>query len=119
MVAMAVPALGPVMLIERVLMFAAVKQTGICRVAETATTADLGDTRRTSSVVAMTSVARRCTKVTANKQCTSMHAVAIFGELRRWKRRPIRACESGHDFRIGMTRAARFRHTLRVHFGLR
>ena len=54
---MALAALGPVMFVERVLVFAAVKQTGVGRMAETATAADLRNAGRTGSVVAMAGVA--------------------------------------------------------------
>ncbi len=48
-----------------------------------------------------------------------MHACAIFRKLCRRQRRPVGACESGHDFWIGMACAACLRHALRVHFRLR
>ena len=70
-------------------------------------------------MVAMASVTRRRAEVTAHEQCASMHAVAIFGELRRRERRAVRARKSGHSLRIGMARAACFRDALRVHFRLR
>ena len=71
MIAMALAALGPVMLLERVLVFAAVKQTGVGRMAETAAATDLRDAGRAGSVVAMARVARRCAEITANKQGAS------------------------------------------------
>ena len=51
---MALAAFGPVMLIERQLVFAAIKQTGVGRMAETATATDLRNARRTGSVSAKT-----------------------------------------------------------------
>ena len=65
-VAMALAAFGPVMLIERLLVFAAVKQTGVGRVAETATATDLRNARRTGSVVAMAGVARGRAEIAAH-----------------------------------------------------
>src|SRR5512133_1139421 len=114
MIVMALAALGPVMFIEGVLVFAAVKQAGIGRVAKTAAPAYLRDAGRACSVIAVAGVAGRRAEITAHEQCASMHAVAIFGELRRRERRAIRACKSGHDFRIAMARAACFRDVLRV-----
>lgn len=86
MIAMALTALRPVVLIERLLVFASVEQTGVRGVAETAAAADLRDARRAGGVVAMAGVTRRRAEIAAYEQCASMHAVAIFGKLRRWKR---------------------------------
>jgi len=83
MIIMALAALGPIMLIERLLVFAAVKQAGVSRMAKTAAPADLGDAGRTGGVVAVAGVAGRCAKVASHEQCASMHAGAIFGKLRR------------------------------------
>ena len=83
MIVMALAALGPIVFIEGVLVFAAVKQAGVSRMAKTAAPADLGDPGRAGGVVAVASVARRCAKVAAHEQCASMHAGAIFGKLRR------------------------------------
>ncbi len=82
MIVMALAALGPVVLIEGMLVFAAVKQAGIGRVANTAAPADLRDAGRACSVIAVAGVAGRRAEVTAHEQCASMYAVAIFGELR-------------------------------------
>lgn len=57
MIVMALTALGPVMLIEGVLVFAAVEQTGIGRMAETTTAADLRDAGWACGVVSVTGVA--------------------------------------------------------------
>ena len=118
-VAMALATFGPVMLIERLLVFAAVKQTGVGRVAKTATPAYLRDAGWAGGVVAVAGVACWGAEVTAHEQCASMHAVAIFGELRCREWRAIRARKSGHDFRIAMAGAACLRDALRVHFRLR
>ena len=119
MIVMALATFGPVMLIERLLVFAAVKQTGVGRVAKTATPAYLRDARWAGSVVAVAGIACRGAYVTAHEQCASMHAVAILGELRYRERRAIRARKSGHSFRIGMAGATCLGHSLRVHFRLR
>src|SRR6266540_4187579 len=119
MITMTLAAFGPVMLIECVLVFAAVKQTGISRVAKIATSAHSCDSGRSSCVVAVASVAPGCAQITTLEQRAAMHAGAIFRELRRRKWRAIRTCEPGHDFGIGVAGAARFRHTLRIHFRLR
>ena len=58
MIVMALTALGPVVLIERVFVFAAIKQTGVRGMAETATSADLSDTGWAGSVVAVAGVTR-------------------------------------------------------------
>ena len=116
MIVMALAALGPVVFIEGVLVFAAVKQTGVGRVAKTAAPAYLRDAGWAGSVVAVAGVACGRAEVTAHEQCASMHAIAIFGELRCRERRAIRAREARHDFGIGMTRATCLWHTLRVHF---
>src|ERR1700757_4213565 len=102
MIVMALAALRPVVLIERVLVFAAVKQTGVGRMAKTATPAHLRDAGRACSVIPMAGVARRRAKVAAHQQCTSMYTVAIFGELRRREGRAVSKGESGHSLGIGM-----------------
>jgi len=119
MIVMALAALGPVVFIEGVLVFAAVKQAGVSRMAKTAAPADLRDAGWAGGVVAVAGVACGRAEVTAHEQCSPMHAVAIFGELRGRERRAVRARKSGHSLRIGMARAACFRDALRVHFRLR
>ena len=119
MIIMALAALGPVVFIEGVLVFAAVKQAGVSRMAKTAAPADLGDPGRAGGVVAVAGVAGRCAKVAAHEQCASMHAGAIVGKLRRRERRAVRARKSGHDFRVAMADAACLRDALRIHFRLR
>ena len=116
---MALAALRPAVLIERVLVFAAVEQTGVGRMAKTAAPADLRDAGRVCSVIAVAGVACGRAEIPANEQCASMNTVAIFGELRRREWGAVRKCEPGHDFRIGMAGAACLRDPLRVHFGLR
>src|SRR6266540_3294002 len=116
MITMTLAAFGPVMLIECVLVFAAVKQTGISRVAKIATSAHSCDSGRSSGVVAVASVAPGCAQITTLEQRAAMHAGTIFRKLRRWERQAIGTRKPSHDFRIGMARAARFRHTLRIHF---
>src|SRR6188474_2137364 len=100
-VAMTLTAFGPVMLIERLLVFAAVKQTGVGRMAKTAAPAYLRDAGWAGSVVAVAGVACRRAEIIAHEQCSSMHAVAIFGELRCREWRAIRAGKPGHSLRIG------------------
>ena len=119
MIVMALAALGPVMLIERELVFAAVKQTGIGRVAKTAAAADLRDAGWAGSVIAVAGVACRRAEITAHQQGASMHAIAIFGELCCRQGRTIRPRKSGHSLRIGMTGTTCLGHALRVHFRLR
>src|SRR4029450_2323677 len=91
MIVMALAALGPVVFIEGVLVFAAVKQTGVSRMAKTAAPADLRDAGWAGGVVAVGGGACGSAEVTAHEQCASMHAVAIFGELRRREWRAVRA----------------------------
>jgi hypothetical protein len=107
------------MLIECLLVFAAVKQTGVGRVAKTAATAYLRDAGWAGSVVAVAGVACGRAEITAHEQCASMHAVAIFGELRYREWRAICARKPGHSLRIGMADATCLGHALRVHFRLR
>src|SRR5512132_40356 len=87
--------------------------------AKTAAPADLRDPGWAGGVVAVAGVACGSAEVTAHEQCASMHAVAIFGELRRRERQAVRARKSGHDFRVAMAGAACLRDALRVHFRLR
>src|SRR4030095_12430450 len=87
--------------------------------AKTATPAHLCDAGRACSVIAVARVARRRAEVTAHEQRASMHAVAIFGELRCREWRAVRARKSGHDFRIGMAGTACLPGAVRVTFGLR
>ena len=82
MITMALAAFGPVMLIECVLVFAAIEETRIGRVAKTATSAHLRDARRTGGVVAVASIARGCAQIAALEQRAAMHAGAIFSKLR-------------------------------------
>ena len=56
-IAVALAALGPVMLIEGLFVFAAVEQTGVGGMAKTATAAHAGDARRDGGVIAVASVA--------------------------------------------------------------
>src|ERR1700740_3157828 len=93
-ITMALAAFGPVVFIECVFVFAAVEQTRIGRVAETATPAHLRDSGRTGGVIAVASIARERAKIAAHEQRVAMHTGAIFRKLRRRERRPIRACES-------------------------
>ena len=119
MISMALAAFRPVVLIERVFVFAAVEHTGIGRVTKIATLAHSCDSGRSSGVVAVASIAPGCAQITTLEQRAAVHTRAIFRELRRRKRRAVGECESGHDFRIGVARPAGLRHTLRVHFRLR
>jgi len=119
MIVMALAALGPVVFIESVLVFAAVEQTGVGRMAKTAAPADLCNAGRAGGVVAVASVARGRAEIATHEQRVSMHAGAIFGKLCRWKWRSISACESGHNFWIGVASAARLRYPLPVHHRLR
>src|SRR5512133_2154646 len=119
MITMTLAAFGPVMLIECVLVFAAVEQTRIGRVAKIATSAHSCDSGRSSGVVAVASIAPGCAQITTLEQRAAMHTGAIFCKLRRGERRAVRACESGHDFGIGVARAARLRDSLGINFRLR
>src|SRR5438876_778956 len=114
MITMTLAAFGPVMLIEGVLVFAAVEQTGVGRVAKVATSAHSCDSGRSSGVVAVASIAPGCAQITTLEQRAAMNAGAILCQLSRRQRRAIRTRESGHDFGIGVARAAGFRHALRV-----
>src|SRR4029079_1846546 len=113
---MALTAFGPVMLIECLLVFAAVKQTGVGRVTKTATPAYLRDARWTGSMVAVAGVACGRAEGTAHEECSSMDAVSLCGELRYRECGAIRARKSGHSLRIGMAGATCFGYALRVHF---
>ena len=69
------------MLVEGLLVFAAVKETGIGRVAKTATPAHARYAGRAGGVVAVTIVAGGRAEIAALQQGAAMHAVVIFGEL--------------------------------------
>ena len=116
---MALAAFGPTMLIKRLLVFAAVKQTGVGRVAKTAAPAYLRDARWAGRVIAVAGIACGRAEITAHEQCASMHALSKFGELRYRHRGTICARKSGHGFRIGMAGAACLWHTLGVDLRLR
>ena len=115
-ITMTLATFGPLMLLERMFVFAAIKQTGVSGVAKITTLAHLREPWRTRRVVAVASIARRRAQIAALQQRAAMHAVAIFRKLRRRERRPIRACESGHNLGISVARTARLRHALRVDF---
>src|SRR5450755_2791918 len=115
MVAMALAALRPVVLIERLLVLAAVEQTRIGRVAKAATAAHAGDTGWTGSVIAVAGIACRRAQVAALKQRTAMHTVAIFCQLSGRQRGTVRTCEPGHDCGVGVARPASFGHALGIH----
>ena len=56
MVAMALAALSPVMLVEGLLVFAAIEKTGVGRVADTAAAANRGDARWKRGVISVTDI---------------------------------------------------------------
>ena len=86
MVAMALTAFGPIMSIKRLLVFAAVEQAGIGRVAKTAAPAHSRDAGWTGGMIAMASVTGRRTEVAAFKQGAAMDAGLILGQLGRRER---------------------------------
>src|SRR6266545_2473570 len=118
MITMTLAAFGPVMLIECVFVFAAVEQTRIGRVAKIATSAHSCDSGRSSCVVSVASIAPGCAQITTLEQRATMNAGAILCQLSRRQRRAVRTRESGHDFGIGVARAASFRHALGIDFRL-
>ena len=114
MIAMALAALGPVMLVEGLLVFAAVEQTRVGRVTKTATATHARDTGRAGGVIAVTIVAGGRAEIAALQQGAAMHAVPVFRQLIGWQWRAVRQRESGHGFGIGVAGAAGLRHTLRI-----
>src|ERR1044071_1644835 len=81
MVAVALPALGPFVLLEGLLVFAAVKQAGIARVTEAATLAHARQTHGHGSVVAVAIVARRRAQIAALQQRPAVNAGPILRQL--------------------------------------
>jgi hypothetical protein len=67
MIAMALTAFRPVVVVEGLLVLAAVEQAGVGGVAETATVAHTRDPGRTGGMVSMTVVTGRCTEVAATE----------------------------------------------------
>ena len=110
MVAMALGAFGPIIAIEGLFVLAAIEQTGIGRMAKTATSAHPRDTGGSGSVVAVASVTRGRAQVTPPEERAAMNTQAILRQLSRRQRRAIRARESSHDFGIGVAGAAGFRY---------
>src|SRR5450755_3417106 len=119
MVAMALGAFGPIIAIEGLFVFAAIEETGIGRMAKTATSAHPCDARRSSRVIAVASVARGRAQIAALEERAAMNTQAILCQLSRRQRRAIRAGESGHDFGIRVAGAAGFRHGPGINFGER
>ena len=119
MIAMALAALGPFVLVEGLLVFAAVEQTGIGRMTKTATPAHAGNAWRDGGVVAVTVVAGGRAQIAAFEQRAAMHAGAKFGQLSGRQRRAVGLRKSGHGRGIGVACAAGFRHPLRVNLRLR
>ena len=70
-------------------------------------------------MVPVASVAGRGAEIATAEKRASMHAGAIFSKLGDGQRRAVRTREPGHDFRIGVTRAAGFWHALSIDFRLR
>src|SRR5438309_1186460 len=68
MVPVALRALGPFVLLESLLVFAAIKQAGVARVAETAALAHARQANRHSGMVAVTVVARRRAQIASLQQ---------------------------------------------------
>ena len=119
MFAMALAALGPVMFVEGLLVFAAVKETRIGRVTKTATATHARHPRRAGGVVAVTIVAGGCAQIAALQQGAAVHAVFVLRELIGRQRRAVREGKAGHGLGIGVTGAAGLRHTLRINLRLR
>lgn len=119
MIAMTLAAFRPVMIIESLLVFAAIKQARVGRVTQTAAAAHGCDSRWAGGVVSVTIITRRRTQVTAPEQGAAMRARTILRELIRRQGRPVRQRKTGHDRGISMAGAASFRHPLRINFRLR
>jgi hypothetical protein len=81
MVTVALPALGPFVLFESLLVFAAVKQAGVARVTDTTTLTHARKTDRHGGVIPMAVVARRRAQITPLEQRAPVHAGAIFRQL--------------------------------------
>ena len=79
-------AFGPIVLIERLFVFATIEETGIRRVTKAATLADLRDTRGTCRVISVARVTGRSAKIAATEKRFAVNAVAIFGQLRGGQR---------------------------------
>ena len=107
------------MLIESYLVFAAIEQTGVCGVTNTAALADLGDPGWARCVISMAGIASRSAEIATLEQRATMNAGFVFRQLRRRQWRAIRAGNSGHGCRIRVTGPTRLWHTLRIDFRLR
>ena len=111
---MALAALSPVMLVEGLLVFAAIEKTGVGRVADTAAAANRGDARRKSRVISVTIVTGWSAQVGAFEKGATVHAGLKLCQLRGRKGGAVRERKTGHCLRIGVTRAACFRHPLSI-----
>ena len=118
MVAMALTALSPVMLVESLFVFTAVEEARIRGVAKVATVADRRDTRREGGMISVTIIAGGRAHITVFEQRTTVDAGLKLGQLSGRERGAIRERESGHGLGIGVTRAAGFGHALSVNFRL-
>src|SRR5438477_10485304 len=74
MVAMAFAAFGPPVLVERLLVLAAVKKTGIGRMTQTATAAHARHSGRHGRMIAVTIIAGGRAKIPALQQSTAVNA---------------------------------------------
>jgi hypothetical protein len=117
-IAVALTAFWPVMLIKRYFVFATIKQAGICGMTKTATATDLRDSGRTSRVVSMTGVTSRRAQIAA-LQRLAVNTRSIFRQLVGGQWRAVGFGEAGHCLFVGMTCAARFRDSLSINFGKR
>src|SRR2546429_173903 len=108
MVSVALPALGPFVLLKRLFVFAAVKQAGVARVTLPATLAYARQANRHGRVIAMTVVARRCAQIATLQQRAAVYAGPVFRQLIGGQRRTVGQFEAGHPFSVGVANAAGF-----------
>src|SRR6266702_3178096 len=114
MVPVTLPALGPFVLLEGLLVFAAVKQAGIARVAETTALTHARQTDRHGGVIAVTVVARRRAQIASLQQRAAMNAGPVFRQLVGGYCRTVGQGQSGHRCWIGVAGAAGFWNALAV-----
>ena len=81
MVPVTLPALGPFVLLEGLLVFAAVKQARIARVAQAAALTHARQAERHGGVIAVTVVARRGAQIATLQQRAAVNAGPVFRQL--------------------------------------
>ena len=78
MVAVALDTQWPIMFLERLLVFAAIKKAGVARVTETAALIHAGQPRRHAGMVPVTIIERRGSRISAFQQSATVDADAEF-----------------------------------------